>query len=186
MSAEQMVELAEGLEASQQPFLWVIRPDGVKGSQTSFLPEGFAERTKQRGLIISWAPQLQVLGHSSLGGFLTHCGWNSVIENLSIGAVPMICWPLGAEQSLNCRLIVDMWRIGIEIVKKQDGIVAKGEVERAVRALKQSDEGRAMKIRASRLKETVNMAVEEGGSSYKYSTSLVEAIKTKAYDWTET
>lgn len=85
MSISQLEELALGLEASRQPFLWVVRPDIATDGKAATLPEGFRERIKGRGMVIKWAPQLKVLSHPSVGGFLSHCGWNSTLESISMG-----------------------------------------------------------------------------------------------------
>lgn len=180
MSTFQMKELALGLEASHQPFLWVVRSDSVGGSLATNLPDGFLSRTKDRGLIISWAPQLDVLSHPAVGGFMTHCGWNSTLENLSIGGLPTICWPLVAEQRMNCRIFVDEWKMGIEIKKGEDGTVENEEVERAVRSLMQGDEGKQMKAKAASLKEKAKQAVDEGGSSTTNFRAFVEACRLNA------
>eukprot|EP00249_Psilotum_nudum_P006185 c19517_g1_i1 orf=206-1630(+) len=174
LSAEQNKQLAQGLENSEQPFLWVIRPNSVEGSLADSFPEGFVERTKNRGFIVSWAPQLQVLSHPSVGGFLTHGGWNSITENLSTGGVPMLCWPRGAEQRLNCRLLVDEWKIGMELPIQGNGSVEKAEVEKAVRALMEGEERRR---RVTQLKKAARRAMEEGGSSHTSMEAFVERMK---------
>jgi hypothetical protein len=111
ISAAQILELAEGLEASNQSFLWVVRtPDQPSDSSSSsrhasglVLPPGFKEHTKARGLCVSgWVPQKRILQHPATGGFLSHCGWNSTMESICEG-VPLLAWPLRAEQHLNCR-----------------------------------------------------------------------------------
>ncbi|MCO5591010.1 hypothetical protein L7F22_044986 [Adiantum nelumboides] len=111
-----IVELAHGLEASGESFLWVIRRNMYKNKASieDIVLEGFMERTINRGLVITWAPQLAVLGHSSVGAFLTHCGWNSVLESLSNG-VPMLGFPLMGEQNTNLKLIVDDWKVGLPL-----------------------------------------------------------------------
>ena len=91
MSRAQVQELALGLAGSEQPFLWVIRPDLVEG-ECAALTEDYLQSIKDQGLLVTWAPQLKVLSHPSVGGFLTHNGWNSTIESISMG-VPMIGWP---------------------------------------------------------------------------------------------
>ena len=96
--ANQLVEMAMALENSGHRFLWVVRdpPAGPaqKEDLNQILPEGFLERTKDRGLVVrSWAPQVAILSHDSVGGFVTHCGWNSVLEAVC-GGVPMLAWPL--------------------------------------------------------------------------------------------
>ena len=138
------------------------------------------ERTKGRGLIISWAPQLEVLSHPSVGGFLTHCEWNSITENLSTGCVPMLCWPQIAEQRLNARILVDEWRVGLDIeVPRRNGenIVKSSTIERAVVELMQGDKGKEIKKRILVLKEVVSQSVQEGGSSPRYLRSLVEDLR---------
>lgn len=177
LDAIQVCELALGLEASQQPFLWVIRPGSFEGSIADLLPEGFLDRTKDRGTIISWAPQLCVLSHSATGAFLTHCGWNSVVENLCLGGLPMICWPDAAEQAVNARVIIDVWNVGIEVFKEEDGRVKRGEVERAVRAVMQEG-GEKLQQKAFEMRDTVRNAVQEGGSSLRNIERCLETIRS--------
>nr|GFB34647.1 hydroquinone glucosyltransferase-like [Tanacetum cinerariifolium] len=116
LSQEQINELAFGLEQSGQRFLWVIKsPHGTSNASYfnaqshldpfGFLPDGFLDRVKDRGFLVSsWAPQVEILGHGSTGGFLTHCGWNSISESV-VNGVPMIAWPLFAEQRMNAVLL---------------------------------------------------------------------------------
>lgn len=113
-SAEQLVELALGLEASGVSFLWIVRPPSAPTdfsaasaaeSITDFLPVGFEERVRGRGMCYSgWAPQMRILKHPTVGGFLSHCGWNSILETVCAG-VPVLAWPIFAEQHLNRRFV---------------------------------------------------------------------------------
>ncbi|RLN25483.1 UDP-glycosyltransferase 88F5-like [Panicum miliaceum] len=105
-SAEQTGQVARGLEVSGQRFLWVVRrPPGEDGGGKpadpdldALLPDGFLARTEGKGLVVrSWAPQREVLAHVAVGGFVTHCGWNSVLEAI-VGGVPMLAWPMYAKQ----------------------------------------------------------------------------------------
>ncbi|KAI5059941.1 hypothetical protein GOP47_0024361 [Adiantum capillus-veneris] len=177
----QLVELASGLGASNQPFLWVIRPGSFEGSLSDVLPVGFSERTRNRGYIVSWCPQLLVLSHRALGGFMTHCGWNSILENLCLGGVPMICWPHEAEQALNARVIVDIWKVGLKVKKEEDGIVKLEEVERVVRAVMCEEGAKELKDKAIELGKVAKRAVEEGGSSLKNIEKVLEVVSnTKA------
>jgi UDP:flavonoid glycosyltransferase YjiC (YdhE family) len=96
MTCDELIEFAWGLANSNQTFLWIIRPDLVEGDSAVLLPE-FLVETKERGMLANWCPQEQVLGHPSVGGFLTHSGWNSTIESVC-GGVPIISWPFLAEQ----------------------------------------------------------------------------------------
>lgn len=139
MTPEQLVEFSWGLADSNQTFLWVIRPDLVSGD-SQVLPPEFLEATRERGLLTSWCPQEKVLNHPSIGGFLTHSGWNSTIESISSG-VPMICWPFFAEQQTNCWYSCNQWGIGMEI----DSNVQRKQVEKLVRSLVVEEKGKEMR-----------------------------------------
>ncbi|KAG0494492.1 hypothetical protein HPP92_005486 [Vanilla planifolia] len=107
MSTEELVEFAWGLANSGYNFLWIVRPDLVKG-ETPVLPSDFLEEIEERGMMVGWCDQEKVLEHPAVGVFLTHCGWNSTLESLC-GGVPMICWPFFAEQQTNCRYARGDW-----------------------------------------------------------------------------
>ncbi|XP_076897906.1 7-deoxyloganetin glucosyltransferase-like [Bidens hawaiensis] len=139
MTSQQLIEFSWGLANSNQNFLWVIRPDLVSGD-SRMLPPEFIEATCERGLLTSWCPQQKVLNHPSIGGFLTHSGWNSTIESISSG-VPMICWPFFAEQPTNCWYTCYQWLIGMEIESDAD----RKEVERIVRTLMVEEKGKEMR-----------------------------------------
>ncbi|KAJ1402160.1 UDP-glycosyltransferase family, conserved site [Sesbania bispinosa] len=174
LSAEQLTELAWGLELSQQRFLWVVRPptdvSGVKtyfkvgeevNDPKSYLPEGFMERTKELGMVVpSWAPQVSVLKHESTGAFLSHCGWNSVLESMTHG-VPMITWPLYADQKVNATMIEEDMGVAMK------ALIGRKEIERVVRAAMEGEEGKDMRDEAGELKESALKALEKGGSSFE-------------------
>ena len=96
MTREQVLEFWHGLLNSCQRFLWVMRPDMVAGKDG--IPKDLIERSKEKGLVVEWAPQEEVLNHPAVGGFLTHSGWNSTLESVVAG-VPMICWPYFGDQT---------------------------------------------------------------------------------------
>ncbi|KAH7279828.1 hypothetical protein KP509_37G039000 [Ceratopteris richardii] len=120
MEEHTLVDLAHALEASNVNFLWVIRPDCMSGkaSLQQLLPEAFMEGMQDRGCVVPWAPQLAVLGHRSIGAFLTHCGWNSVLESLSHG-VPILGFPQDAEQNTNLRFVVKDWKVGLPLFSEK-------------------------------------------------------------------
>ncbi|XP_021740241.1 7-deoxyloganetin glucosyltransferase-like [Chenopodium quinoa] len=169
MTNDQLIEFAWGLANSNQPFLWITRPDLVTGD-SAVLPPEFLEETKGRGLISSWCNQEKVLAHPAIRGFLTHCGWNSTIESL-INGVPIICWPFFAEQQTNCWYSCTKWGIGMEI----DTNVKRSEVERQVRELMAGEKGKDMKRNAIEWKRLANEAIATpNGSS---CNNLDEVIK---------
>ncbi|XWS45374.1 hypothetical protein CRYUN_Cryun15aG0131400 [Craigia yunnanensis] len=188
LSLEQMTELAWGLELSQQRFIWVVRqPTQKSGSgsgpkfgntsddMSSYLPEGFISRTRDRGVIVpQWAPQVEILSHPSCGGFFTHCGWNSAIECITNG-LPMIAWPLYAEQRMNATLLTE--EIGIAVRSEtipSKGVVGRDEIEKMVRKIFVDDAGRQMRARVKELKLSAEKAWSNGGSSYN---ALAEMVK---------
>lgn len=154
MTRDQMVEFAWGLANSKQEFLWIIRPDLVTG-ESAFLPAEFVEETKNRGFLAGWCPQEQVLNHPSIGGFLTHNGWNSTLESISAG-VPMISWPFFAEQQTNCWFCWAKWGIGMEI----NSDVKRHEVENLVIELMVGEKGKEMKKKAAEWKKVVRAAAQ--------------------------
>ncbi|KAI7754885.1 hypothetical protein M8C21_026469 [Ambrosia artemisiifolia] len=181
----QITEIALALEESKRPFIWVVGKTGSEG--IGGLPDGFEERvkTENKGLIITgWAPQVEILKHSAVGGFLTHCGWNSVLEAVVIG-VPLITWPLYAEHFYNEKLVellgigvgvgADVWNLRFEI---SGPIIGKQRIIEAIEVLT-SDSLVAKRIRqnSKELAIKAKKVVEEGGSSYNSLTALIEELK---------
>ncbi|GLJ28290.1 hypothetical protein SUGI_0556040 [Cryptomeria japonica] len=160
ISEKELVEFAWGLEASKQPFLWAIRPDLIHGA-SAVLPVEFVDKVKGRGFFVSWAPQIQVLSHPSVGGFLTHSGWNSTIESIC-AVVPMISLPFCAEQQINRTFVCQVWKIGVSM----NADVKRGEVQEMVRRLMKGEEGEEMRRKAGELRDASIKAVKKGGSSY--------------------
>ena len=178
-SVQLIKSIAEGIKASKQPYLWALRPSNLWPSSNvyEFLPQHFSEETD--GLIIPWAPQLDVLAHSSVGAFLTHCGWNSTLESMSMG-VPMIPIPIKADQTTNCKLIVDIWKVGVnvEFVLRSDGpVVSSDDVERAVKLFFHDGEGSEMRNRAQEFKTAIKRATECGGTSYTNIEKFIHSLK---------
>ncbi|KAJ0962862.1 hypothetical protein J5N97_027984 [Dioscorea zingiberensis] len=183
-SAEQLREMALGFEASKHPFIWVLPKVAKTDEEMEWMPEGYVERIQGKGLIMRrWAPQVQILNHRAVGGFLTHCGWNSTLEGVSAG-VPMITWPYQGEQFSNERLIVDVLKIGIAVgikvfvMKLEDmPLIRATEIERAVtRLMSGSEEAEAMRKRAKELGQMAKRAVKEDGSSYSDFTRLINEM----------
>ncbi|KAM1070222.1 hypothetical protein COP2_002091 [Malus domestica] len=189
-SKEQLKEIALGLERSGHRFLWVVRnPPNSQNGQTvdltvqagpdleSLLPDGFLGRTKDRGLVVKmWAPQVAVLNHDSVGGFVTHCGWNSVLEAVCAG-VPMVAWPLYAEQRFNRVVLVEEIKIALPMDDSKDGFVSAAEVEKRVTELMNSDsmEGNSIRVRAKDMQIEARAALSESGTSRVALTRLLKS-----------
>nr|UTO68660.1 UDP-glucosyltransferase 9 [Isatis tinctoria] len=180
LSAKQLTELAWGLELSQQRFVWVVRPpvDGsacsayfsvntgqVRDGTPDYLPEEFVSRTLERGLVVpSWAPQAEILAHTAVGGFLTHCGWNSILESVVIG-VPMIAWPLFAEQMTNATLLNE--ELGIAVRSRRlpsEGLILREEIEALVRRIMVDEEGCVMRKKVKKLSDTAEKSLSCEGT----------------------
>jgi hypothetical protein len=168
---DQLLEFWHGLVNSGKPFLWVIRSDSIMEEDgVSEVPLQLKAATEERGCIVDWAPQEEVLAHPAIGGFLTHSGWNSTLESIFAG-VPMICWPMIADQQVNSRCVSELWKIGFDMKDKCERAV----IEKLVRDLMESDEI------VKSTDEFAGMArdsVKEGGSSYSNLQKLIEDIKS--------
>lgn len=170
VTKDQLVEFAWGLINSNCEFLWVIRPDLIT-KDSSLLPEELLVEVNRRGLIISWCPQQEVLRHPSIGVFLTHCGWNSMMESISCG-VPMICWPFFAEQQTNCRYACNEWKIGLEISSN----VNRYEVEMRIKEAMEGDEGMKIRRNVMRYKESAGKATVIGGAAFDSLDKVIEDV----------
>ena len=186
----QLVELGLGLETSKRPFVWVIRGACIRKEFENWLKEDkFEERIRGQGLLIrGWAPQVLILSHPAIGGFLTHCGWNSTVEGVSAG-VPMVTWPLFAEQFYNEKFIVQVKKIGVRVgaemvvhlgeeEEKFGVLVKRNQIKEAIdKVMDDGKEGEERRLRAKKLAEAAKEAVEEDqGSSYLNITLLLDDI----------
>lgn len=178
LSKEQIHEIALGLKASGYSFIWVIRPPFPQGVNTIELnlPEGFMNETSKQGLVVPWCHQLQVLSHPSVGAFMTHCGWNSTLESLSLG-VPVLAVPQYSDQPTNSAYIEEKWKTGMRLNKRSgNGLVGKEEVEKCVSIVMESERGVEMRKNASRWKKLSREAMVDGGSSDKNIQEFVQEI----------
>uniref|UniRef100_A0A0E0JCC6 Glycosyltransferase n=1 Tax=Oryza nivara TaxID=4536 RepID=A0A0E0JCC6_ORYNI len=176
---QQTAELALGLELSQHRFIWAIkRPDQDTSSGAffgtannrgeeegmDFLPEGFIERTRGVGLLVpSWAPQTLILGHASIGCFLTHCGWNSTLESVSNG-VPMIAWPLYAEQKMNAAMMEVQAKVAIRINVGNERFITNEEIANTIKRVMKGEEAEMLKMRIGELNDKAVYALSRGCS----------------------
>jgi hypothetical protein len=186
-SPAELHELARGLDLSGKNFVWVVGRAGPDSPE--WMPEGFAELIARgdRGFIIrGWAPQMLILNHRALGGFVTHCGWNSALEAVSAG-VPMVTWPRYADQFYNEKLIVEVLKVGVSIGAKdyasaiETHEVIAGEViaDSIGRLMGSSEEGDAIQKKAKDLGVEARRAVDNGGSSYNDVGRLMDELMAR-------
>uniref|UniRef100_I1ME13 Glycosyltransferase n=1 Tax=Glycine max TaxID=3847 RepID=I1ME13_SOYBN len=163
----EIVAVAEALEASGFPFLW-----SLKEHLKDLLPRGFLERTSENGKVVAWAPQTEVLGHGSVGVFVTHCGCNSVFENMCNG-VPMVCRPFFGDHGLTGRMVEDVWEIGVRV---EGGVFTKDGLVKCLRLVLVEEKGKRMKENALKVKKTVLDAAGPQGKAAQDFKTLVEVV----------
>ncbi|MCE3050662.1 hypothetical protein HAX54_047773 [Datura stramonium] len=173
ISHEQFKEIKIGLEKSEVNFLWVVRKN------TEEVDDGFENRVKNRGLVVTeWVDQKEILSHGSVQGFLSHCGWNSVIESIC-AKVPILAWPMMAEQHLNARMVVEVIKIGLR-VETCDGSVrgfVKWEgLETPAKELMEGEKGEEARKKVKEVGDAAINAVKEGGSSWQALNELIHEL----------
>ncbi|KAF2293812.1 hypothetical protein GH714_004971 [Hevea brasiliensis] len=183
---DQVKEIAYALEHSGQRFLWSLRrppPPGLQASPSDYedpqqvLPEGFLDRTVGIGKVMGWAPQVAVLAHPAIGGFVSHCGWNSILESIWFG-VPIATWPMYAEQQFNAFEMVMELGLAVEIkmdYRKHSGVIVNcDEIEGGINCLMKHDSKQRKKVKE--MSEKSRMALMEGGSSCSWLESLIKDV----------
>ncbi|KAK2990065.1 hypothetical protein RJ640_025428 [Escallonia rubra] len=175
VSSAQMDEIEAGLKESGVPYLWVARGESSR----------FSEVCDSGGLIVPWCDQLRVLSHSSVGGFLTHCGWNSVMESGYCG-VPMITFPIFMDQTPNSKLIVNDWKTGwrVKEATETEKLVKREEIAHFVGRFMdlEGTERKETTRRAKELQEICRQAITSGGSSNKSLGAFIEDIEQGILD----
>ncbi|KAK7252549.1 hypothetical protein RIF29_36573 [Crotalaria pallida] len=172
VNEEQIEEVAYGLKDSGSYFLWVVR-----ASEQAKLPKDF-ELKSEKGLVVAWCSQLKVLAHEAISCFVTHCGWNSTLESLSLG-IPMIAVPQWAEQFTNAKFIADVWKVGIRAIRAavdEKKIVTREVLKHCIWKIMESDKGIEVKRNAMQWKTLAVEAFGEGGSSHTNITEFLDGL----------
>ncbi|XP_059669225.1 7-deoxyloganetic acid glucosyl transferase-like [Cornus florida] len=173
VTRDQLMEFWYGLVNSGQRFLWVMRPDSiVDKDMESQIPVELVEGTRERGYMVDWAPQEEVLAHPAVGGFLTHSGWNSTLESI-VSGVPMICWPYFADQTINSRFVSEVWKLGFDMKDTCDRVTIEKKIIDLMNVKK--DE---FQERANQMAKLAKRAVSKGGSSYCNLDYLINYIES--------
>ncbi|RDX93090.1 UDP-glycosyltransferase 74B1, partial [Mucuna pruriens] len=170
LTAEQTEEVAWGLKESGVSFLWVLRE-----TEQGKLPCGYRELVKDRGLIVTWCNQLELLAHQATGCFVTHCGWNSTLESLSLG-VPVVCLPQWADQLPDAKFLEDVWEVGVWPKEDENGIVRKQEFVKSLKIVMEGEKSQEIRRNANKWKKLAREAVDEGGSSDKHINQFVNHL----------
>ncbi|KAL7154456.1 hypothetical protein ABFS83_03G003200 [Erythranthe nasuta] len=175
LNAEQISELANALLQSENSFLWVVKP-----SEEDKLPAHFKDRIKNcfysdKGLVVKWAPQLAVLQHDSIGCFVSHCGWNSTMEAISLG-VGVVAMPQFLDQMTNAYFVEHVWHVGIKPKTDENGCCARDEIDRCIEEIMHGERGEVIKKNVARWKALAKEAIDEGGSSDKCIDEIIARL----------
>ncbi|KAL7224625.1 hypothetical protein ACSBR1_025986 [Camellia fascicularis] len=167
LTPNEVVALAEALEVTGTPFLWSLGDD-----LKEHLPEGFLKHTSEKGKVVAWAPQVQILAHASTGVFMTHCGWTSVLESIAAG-VPMISRPFFGDQHINTLMLENVWKIGVRV---EGGVFTKNGTVNALELVLLHEKGRKLKAQIGHFKELALKSIGPNGSSSQNFNTLLEVI----------
>ncbi|KAK4485456.1 hypothetical protein RD792_008097 [Penstemon davidsonii] len=189
ISDEEAKEFAMGLELSKKKFVWVVR-DADKTNifdgedRRIELPEGFEERVRDYGLVVrDWAPQIEILAHESIGGFMSHCGWNSCLESITMG-VPIAALPMHSDQPLNALFLTEVLKIGVIVREwgERNEVVKASKIKNVVERLMGCEEGDEMRKRAKELSVEIKKSMEEGfGYDYKTDDYKLVILESSNY-----
>ncbi|KAK9185878.1 hypothetical protein WN943_026237 [Citrus x changshan-huyou] len=176
VSKRDLIEIANGIAKSKVTFIWILRPDIVSSDDPNPLPEDFKKEVADRSMIITWCCQTSVLAHPAIGGFLTHCGWNSVLEGLWCG-VPLLCFPLYTDQFTNRKLAVDDWNVGLNLSNEK--VITKEEVSKNVHLLMGEKSGAKYRNAAKQVKKAMEYALQPNGSSDKNMDQFIKDLTAR-------
>ncbi|KAK1259960.1 UDP-glycosyltransferase 73C3 [Acorus gramineus] len=182
LGLKQAMEIGEAMKGSGRPVVWVVKQRKGGSEEIESWVSRFGEGLDWL-VIVGWAPQVAILSHKAVGGFVTHCGWNSTLEGLCAG-VPMVTWPHFWEQFVNERLVVEVLKVGVgvgievQIGLREDALVGREEIGVALeRVMGVGEEGEEMRRRVREIGEMARKTMEVGGSSYVNMTMLIEDVK---------
>ena len=170
LTAKQMEEFALGLKESGVNILWVVRK-----TELCKLPSEIIDSVKEKGLLVTWCNQLEALAHEATGCFVTHCGWNSILEGLSLG-VPMVAVPKWADQMTNAKFVEEIWEVGVRAKEDGNGIVRKREFVGCLKEVMEGKRSKEIQKNSRKWRELAKKAISEGGSSDKCITEFVEHL----------
>ncbi|XP_074316957.1 UDP-glycosyltransferase 86A1-like [Silene latifolia] len=172
-SKNDVMEIAYGLMDSHVDFVWVLRPRTVLDETSDVLPLGFEDEVRGRGTIVPWTDQISILSHQATGGFLTHCGWNSILESIWY-EVPMLCFPMFSDQITNRKLVVDDWNIGVNLCK--ESTIQRVEIAAQIKSFMNQKPREELKKNIRDKRNMLQNALEADGSSQKYVNKFIEEL----------
>ncbi|GMQ11068.1 hypothetical protein CsSME_00053836 [Camellia sinensis var. sinensis] len=177
LTSKQNEALAATLECSRVHFIWCVKASDQRhvAGDDGAIPNGFKDRVGDRGFIIKgWAPQVEILRRPAVGAFVTHCGWNSVLEGISAGVL-MLTWTMNADQFTDAKLLVN--QLGVTIRACEGGSQNVPDVDELTRVLGESVIGsRTERARVMQLRNMARNAPVKGGSSTRELEKFVKQL----------
>ncbi|KAK8512895.1 hypothetical protein V6N13_090367 [Hibiscus sabdariffa] len=170
LTEEEMEEIARGLKGSDLHYLWIVRD-----SEQKKLPGWFLDLDKEKGMVVTWCNQLEMLSHPAVGCFVTHCGWNSTLEGLSLG-VPMVGVPKWADQLSDAKFVEEIWGIGVRATEDEEGVVRREELVKCLKEVMEGERSKEIKRNANKWKELAKKAISDGGSSDECINEFVKQL----------
>ncbi|KAL8209343.1 hypothetical protein R6Q57_006075 [Mikania cordata] len=171
LGSEQMKEIAWGLSDSNVNFLWVVR----KEEEEKLPNEIMEKKLTGKGMVVAWCRQLDVLAHKSVGCFITHCGFNSILEAISLG-VPMVGMPQWSDQTTNAKFLEEIWDVGVRVKADKNGIVRHENLAACINTIMEEDRGFIVRTNAEKWRDLAKLAIDEGGSSDKDIDEFVNEL----------
>ncbi|KAK4353591.1 hypothetical protein RND71_025785 [Anisodus tanguticus] len=170
ITRQDTLEMAHGLLLSIVSFIWVVRPDNT----WNLLPSRFEDDVKDRGLVVPWCSQIDVISHPAIGGFLTHCGWNSVLESIWY-KVPMLCFPILTDQFTNRKLVVSEWKVGFDLCSGR--ILRQQEIAQKIDCF--MTEADKLRINLEETRKKLEYTLSKNGSSGSNYKQLIIDLKSR-------
>ncbi|PWA51207.1 UDP-glycosyltransferase 74AF1 [Artemisia annua] len=168
---EQMEEITSSLTDGEFSFLWAM-----KSSEEAKVPKEFLNGESKKGLVVTWCSQLEVLAHESIGCFVTHCGFNSILEAIGLG-VPIVAIPQWSDQTTNAKYVEDVWCVGVRAKPDANGIVNRRALDECIREVMEGEKGNVIKNNVIKWRDSAKEAIGEGGSSDKNIDEFVAELK---------
>lgn len=184
LKQEQVNEIAHGLLDSGVSFIWVMKPPHKdSGFEPHVLPDGFLEKVGNRGKVVQWSPQEQILAHPSVACFVTHCGWNSTMEAITSG-MPLVAFPQWGDQVTNAKYIVDVFKVGVRMCRGEaaNELITREEVKRCILEATVGSKAKEMKENVLKLKAAAEAALAEGGSTDQNIQEFVDEVKKRSVE----
>ena len=182
LKQEQVDEIAYGLLNSDLQFLWVMKPQHKDARlELVVLPEGFLEKVGEKGKVVEWSPQEQVLSHPAVACFVTHCGWNSSMEALGSGVV-VVAFPQWGDQVTDAKYLVEEFKVGVRMCRgeAENKLITRDEVEKCLIEATTGEKAAEMKENAMKWKKAAELAVANGGPSERNLQSFVDEVRRKS------